>query len=130
MNSEPTTSSNLVPPSPAAPVRATLADAARFWEPRRILYNLVLAAATIAWFVHTWPNFREAFTLQGIIPLSVLALIANILYCAAYFIDVPMQLTPFSALWKRRRWILWLAGTLLAFVITNYWIADEVLSSR
>ena len=130
MHSEQTTSANLLPPSPSAPIRATLAEAARFWEPRRILYNVILTAVTIAWFAHAWPNFREEFTLQGIIPLSVLALIANILYCAAYFIDVPMQLTPFSAVWKRRRWVLWLAGTLLAFVITNYWIADEILSSN
>lgn len=130
MPSEPTTSANLLPPSPTAPIRATLADAARFWEPRRILYNLLLAAVAIAWFAHAWPNFREEFTLSGIIALSVLALLANLLYCAAYFIDVPLQLTPFSARWKRRRWMLWLAGTLLAFVITNYWIADEVLSGR
>jgi hypothetical protein len=130
MHCETTTPAQPLPPSPTASVRATLADAARFWEPRRILYNLLLAAATLAWFAHAWPNFREEFTLSGIIPLSVLALLANLLYCAAYFIDVPMQLTPFSAPWKRRRWMLWLAGTLLAFVITNYWIADEVLSGR
>jgi hypothetical protein len=130
MPSAPTTPANLLPPAPTPPIRATLADAARFWEPRRILYNVVLSAVAIAWFAHAWPNFREEFTLPGLIPLSVLALMANLLYCAAYFIDVPMQLTPFSALWKRRRWILWLAGTLLAFAITNYWIADEVLSGR
>jgi hypothetical protein len=130
MLSAPTTPADPLPPSPASSIRATLADAARFWEPRRILYNVVLAAVTIAWFAHAWPNFRAEFTLPGLIPLSVLALIANLLYCAAYFIDVPMQLTPFSALWKRRRWILWLAGTLLAFAVTNYWIADEVLSGR
>jgi hypothetical protein len=119
-----------VPSSPTPPIRETLVDAARFWEPRRILYNLVLAAVTIAWFAHAWPNFRAEFTAQGIIPLSVLALIANLLYCAAYFIDIPMQLTPFNAIWKRRRWILWLAGMLLAFAMTNYWIADEILSGN
>jgi hypothetical protein len=129
MPCKPNTSANLLPPSPTALIRATLADAARFWEPRRILYNLVLGAVAIAWFAHAWPNFRAEFTLPGIIPLSVLALLANLLYCAAYFIDVPMQLTPFSATWKRRRSMLWLAGTLLAFAVTNYWMADEVLSA-
>ena len=115
---------------PTAFLRGTLADAARFWEPRRILYNLILAAATIGWFAHAWPGFRKEFTVQGVIPLTVLALIANVLYCAAYFIDLPMQLTASSALWKRYRWILWVAGTMLAFAITNYWVADEVLSRR
>jgi hypothetical protein len=130
MHSEQSNPVNPLQPSPAIAIRQTLADAARFWEPRRILYNLVLAAVTAAWFVRAWPNFRTEFTLQGIIPLSVLALIANLLYCAAYFVDVPMQFTPFSAIWKRHRWTLWLAGMLLAFVMTNYWIADEVLSGN
>jgi hypothetical protein len=117
---------NLFSPSPSRPFRATLSDAARFWEPRRILYNLVLAAVTATWIIATWPHFRPAITLQGLLQLCVLGLIANVLYCAAYLVDLPMQHTPFTALWKRRRFILWIVGTLLAFVMTNYWIADEI----
>ena len=69
MHSEQLNPADLVPPPTTPPIRETLADAARFWEPRRILYNLVLAAVTIAWFAHAWPNFRAEFTMQGIIPL-------------------------------------------------------------
>jgi hypothetical protein len=120
------TPSNLSSALPAAPFRSTLADAARFWEPRRLIYNLVLATVTATWILATWPHFRPAFTLQCLLQLCVLGLIANVLYCAAYLIDLPMQHTPFAALWKRRRIILWIVGTLLAFVLTNYWISDEI----
>jgi hypothetical protein len=28
--------------------------------------------------------------------------------------------------WRRRRWVLWLAGVIFAIVLTNYWIVDEI----
>jgi hypothetical protein len=51
---------------------------------------------------------------------------ANFCYCAAYLVDIPMQFSPLSAVWKRRRWGLWLAGMLIAILLANYWIADEI----
>jgi hypothetical protein len=108
------------------PRRETLADAIRFWELGRIAYNLVLAAVVIAWVVATWPHFRPAFTLWSLVRLLVLALLANVCYCAAYLVDIPLQRSPMAAAWARRRWALWLLGTLLAFLFTNYWIADEI----
>ena len=35
-------------------------DAVRYWEKRRITYNLVLVVVVVAWFVLTWPHFRTA----------------------------------------------------------------------
>jgi len=32
---------------PSASLRTTFADAARFWEPRRVFYNLVLTAVVV-----------------------------------------------------------------------------------
>jgi hypothetical protein len=112
--------------SPTGPLRPLFLDAIRFWEFRRLFYNLVLAAASIAWLVATWPHFRPALTLNSLLLFSVLALIANACYCAAYLVDIPMQLSALSASWKRHRWILWLVGTLFALLLTNYWIADEI----
>jgi hypothetical protein len=112
--------------SPTGPIRPLLLDAIRFWEFRRLYYNLALAAASIAWLVATWPHFRPALTLKSLLLLSVLALIANACYCAAYLVDIPMQISALGATWKRRRWILWLVGTLFALLLTNYWIADEI----
>ena len=112
--------------SPTGPLRPILSNALRFWELRRIFYNLALAAVVFLWITLSWPHFRPAFTLLALFQLFVLALIANVLYCAAYLIDIPMQLSAFSSFWKRRRWTLWLLGTLFAIFFANYWIADEI----
>jgi hypothetical protein len=115
-----------LPMSTTRPLRQDLAEAARFWEPGRIAYNLVLAAVVIAWILLTWPHFRSAFTLWSLVRLAILALLANVCYSAAYLVDIALQWSPLAAAWNQRRWALWLAGTLLAFVFTNYWIADEI----
>jgi len=112
--------------SPSGPSRGLLADAIRYWEPRRIVYNLVLAAVVLAWIVFSWPHFRPALTLSSLPPMVFLALVANVCYCAAYLVDISFQDSSLGAVWKRRRWGLWLLGTLLAILLANYWIADEI----
>src|SRR5690348_4094063 len=39
-----------------------LIEAARFWEPRRLLYNFLLTGVVLIWVVKTWPHFRPAMT--------------------------------------------------------------------
>jgi len=106
--------------------RELLADAVRFWEPRRLVYNLVLAVVVVIWLVATWPHFRLAFTLQSLLLLGILALLANVCYCAAYLVDIPIQRWSHSTVRSRVRWGLWLVGTFLAIVLANYWIVDEI----
>ncbi|HVB83723.1 MAG TPA: hypothetical protein VND63_02495 [Rhodanobacteraceae bacterium] len=106
--------------------RAALLDALRYWEPRRIGYNLVLAAVLFIWLVLTWPHFRTALTERSLLELLALAAIANAGYCAAYFAEIALRHSPFRGTWKSRRWALWLAGTLFAVVLECYWIADEI----
>ena len=115
--------------SPSRPLRERFADATRFWEPGRLVYNLLLTAVTVIWLVATWPHFRGALTLSSLLPLAVLALLANVCYCAAYLVDIPMQRSALRAIWGNRRWVLWLLGTLFAMVVENYWIADEIYPS-
>lgn len=100
--------------------------AARFWEPRRILYNLILAVVVLAWLVVSWPHFRPAMNLYALSHLIILALLANVCYSVAHFVDVPLQWFMPNGAWDRRRWALWLAGTLFAVLLVNYWIADEI----
>jgi hypothetical protein len=106
--------------------RPAFADAVGFWEPRRLVYNLVLGGVVMTWIVASWPHFRPALTLDALLAFAVLGLLANLCYCAAYLVDIPMLLSGLGAGWKRRRWILWLLGMIVAFILTNYWIADEV----
>ncbi|MDH4036051.1 MAG: hypothetical protein OEX18_06470 [Candidatus Krumholzibacteria bacterium] len=103
-----------------------LREAALYWEPRRIWYNVALAALAAGWVVFTWPHFQHALTLQHALQLLVLAALANVCYSAAYLVDIPLQQSSFAATWRKRRWMLWVWGTLLALLISCYWIADEI----
>jgi hypothetical protein len=112
--------------SPSGPFSGFLADAVRFWEPRRLLYNSFLVVVVVTWVLATWPHFRPAFTLNSLLLLSILALLANVCYCAAYLVDILMQHSSLSALWRRGRWALWTLGTAFAILLANYWISDEI----
>ena len=114
-----------VQPNPDAST-PSLSAAARFWEPGRLLYNAILAAVVLLWVGLSWPHFRPALTLGSFEALFVLALAANLCYCAAYLVDIFMQAMLPTQSWRRFRQALWLLGTLLALLIENYWIADEI----
>ena len=103
-----------------------LMEAARFWEPRRLVYNLLLLGVVMIWLVKTWPHFRPAMTLESLGIMTVLALLANACYCAAYLAEIMIQNATSSAAWNRQRWAIWAAGTVLAILFENYWIADEI----
>jgi hypothetical protein len=103
-----------------------LREAARFWEPWRVAYNLVLAAVVLAWLIATWPHFRPALTRQSLLLLLVLAALANVCYCAAYPVELLLRISPGRVPGRRLRWRLWLGGTVLAILLACYWIADEI----
>jgi hypothetical protein len=107
-------------------LRETLGDAIGYWEPRRILYNIILATVFVGWVVLTWPHFREAPILQALLFLVIYAGAANLCYTAVYLVEIPLQRSAFRALWQHWRIGLWLVGILLAILFTNYWIADEI----
>jgi len=112
--------------NPTNSLQSILTDAIRYWERGRIGYNLALTGVVVGWVVLTWPHFRPAFTLPDLGALFVLAVLANVCFCAAYIADIPLQYSSFQTEWRRWRWGLWLIGTLFAIVIANYWIADEI----
>jgi len=96
-----------------------------FWEPRRLLYNLALIATAIFWGAESWPHFRPALSFNFFWHLLILALLANVCYCAAYILELAIQQLP-DAKRGRARWILFTLGTLLAMFIESYWINDEI----
>lgn len=106
--------------------RGLLADSLRYWELRRLIYNFVLLAVVAAWVAATWPHFRPMLEIRSLGLLAILALLANTYYCAVYLVDIPLQCSAANDLWRRWRWTVWLAGTLLAILLANYWIADEI----
>ena len=110
----------------SGPLRRFLAGAIRFWEPRRLVYNLILAIVVVVWIVASSPHFRPMFTPHGLLLLVILALLANACYCTAYILDIPMQSLFVGDSLRYWRWCLWVIGTLLAVVLANYWIVDEI----
>lgn len=110
------------------PSAGPLPLAARFWEGRRLLYNIVLTAIGIVWFSLGWRALPGPVTLTDVGALAGLALLANVCYCAGYVIDIGMQSVLKPAQCERcRRW-LWLAGVLAATLVESYWVNDEILA--
>ena len=100
--------------------RAALTSAIRYWEPRRVLFNLVLAIVTGTVYMANFPHSRRQFTFDTLQALVVLAVLANIAYCAAYPVDVLAQLSGLRATWLRLRWALLALGLVVAAILTNF----------
>ncbi|TAN01321.1 MAG: hypothetical protein EPN40_02745 [Rhodanobacteraceae bacterium] len=108
-------------------LQAVLTDAIHFWEPRRIVYNAALAAVVLACVATIgWTRIRGNVGFEDALAVLVLAVLANVCYCAAYLLDVPAQFSAYRDTWRRRRWLLWLGGTLFGMALTWYWVADEI----
>ena len=103
-------------------VREAVSEALTYWEPRRIVYNAVLACIVLAYFALNWPYSRSVVSFNGVSVVFVLAVLANVCYCTAYLGDVFVQVSGFRESWFTWRWVLFVIGTALAAVITR-WLA-------
>jgi hypothetical protein len=103
-----------------ATIRESITDSIRYWEPRRIVYNLLLAVTVAIYYVHGLPFSKSVLTLDFVLILFVLAVVANVLYCAAYLVDVFAQGSGFRETWRSKRWILFSVGMLLAIIFTRF----------
>ena len=101
-------------------IRDALTDAIRYWEPRRFAYNAILVAIVVAVFILQWPESRSAISGDLIQRLFILAVLANVAYCAAYVIDVAVQSSEFRASWRRYRWVLFGIGVVTAGILTRF----------
>ena len=101
-------------------------EAARFWERSRIIYNAILIAIVLLWLVLTWPHFRPSLTLGSFEAFVVLGFLANLCYSGAYLAEIFIQFLAPSPSCRRARITLLVLGMLLAIVLSNYWIADEI----
>ena len=103
-----------------ASFRDILGNAIRYWEFRRIGYNVVLGAVVLLFFVLGLPSSRDRLTFDLIQGLFILGVLANVAYCAAYPVDVFAQRSSVRAAWLRVRWILFVVGVLFAATITRF----------
>ncbi|MFZ1132424.1 MAG: hypothetical protein WBV31_19050 [Terriglobales bacterium] len=101
--------------------RDYLGNAIRYWEPRRILYNLLLGAIVVIHFVKGLPLSKSVVQFNSLLLIFVLAVLANVAYCAAYVPDVFAQMSTLRDSWLRYRWALFVVGLAFAAVLTHFW---------
>ena len=98
----------------------------RYWEVRRIWYNLALTLLCAGWVVHTWPHFEPAMTLLNLGRMLILAGLANVCYSTAYIAELAVFSSLEEPARRRARTALWIVGTLFALLFATYWIGDEI----
>ena len=103
--------------------RDALTDAIRYWEPRRVAYNLVLAAVVAVHATLSWlgPAPAPEITSDAVLSLFLLAVLANVAYCAAYLPDIPAQLSGYRTEWLRVRFLVFLVGLAFAAILAHFY---------
>jgi uncharacterized membrane protein len=100
--------------------REFLSNAIRYWEPRRIVYNLVLAVIVVVHFAHGLPFSKSTLQFNSLLFLFALAVLANVAYCAAYIPDVFAQMSGLRDSWLRFRWVLFVIGLAFAAILAHF----------
>ena len=100
--------------------RESVSDAIHFWEPRRIVYNAILIVIVLFYFFRAYPASKMILTLDSILGLFLLVVLANIAYCAVYLADVFAQWSSYRELWRKYRWVLFAVGMLFAGILTRF----------
>ncbi|RYG97570.1 MAG: hypothetical protein EON58_09440 [Alphaproteobacteria bacterium] len=100
--------------------RSMLTDAIRYWEPRRLLYNLALAAVVLVHYFLQLPHSQAAISADLGLSVFILAVLANVAFTAAYFPDLAMQFSSYRDQWLKNRWLLLVLGTLFASAIASF----------
>jgi hypothetical protein len=111
--------------TPAAPgllarLSSYIANGLRYWEPRRAIYNGVLALVVLAHFALAWPGSRAKVSFDALLGFFLLAVLANVCYCAAYLADLFVQFSGLELAWRRGRAVLLIVGTAFAATIAHF----------
>lgn len=96
------------------------ADGLRYWEPRRLIFNSVLALVVLVHFFAAWPASRDQLSFDLMLGIFFLAVLANICYCAVYLVDLFVQFAGLHAPWRFGRVVLLSVGTAFAATIAHF----------
>jgi hypothetical protein len=110
-------------------LRESFTDAIHYWEPLRLAYNAVLAVIVLIYFWMGYPASKVTLSVDAILLFFLLAVLANMAYCAAYFVDIFAQPSGYRETWRKNRWILFAIGLLFAGILTQFWAAAMFASA-
>jgi hypothetical protein len=79
-----------------------------------------LPVIVVAYFFAGYPASKAVLSIDFALGLFLLAVVANVAYCAAYLADVFVQASGFRDVWQRMRWVLFMIGTTFAAIITRF----------
>ena len=99
-----------------------VANALRYWEPRRLVYNAVLALVVVAETAMNWAGISQKITVDLLLGLFVLAVLANVAYCAVYAVDLFVQFSGLDAPWRRGRVIVLVVGTAFGAALAHFFL--------
>ena len=106
-----------------------VADALKYWEPRRLIYNAVLAVVVLGHAWAGWPDSRGILSLDIFLGLFFLAVLANVCYCAVYVVDLFVQFSGLREAWAKGRVAVLTIGTAFAAVIAHF-LSSSVLGGK
>ena len=101
-------------------IKESVTAAIRYWEPRRLIYNMVLAGVVLIYFGMSYPGSKSTISVDFVLFLFLLAVLANVAYCAAYPVDVFVSASGYRDQWKKYRWAVFMIGVLFAATITRF----------
>ena len=85
-----------------------------------MVYNAVLAVIVVVYFGINYPGSRSVISIDLALFLFLLAVLANVAYCAAYVVDIFAQASGYREQWRKYRWVVFIIGLLFAGVITRF----------
>src|SRR5437016_5368217 len=88
-----------------------IAEALRYWEPRRLFYNGIMAVVVIGRIATNWKHDRAALSFDLLLFLFLLAVLANVCFCAVYVVDLFVRFSGLEAAWEKGRVVVLLIGT-------------------
>ena len=105
-----------------------VAQGLRYWEPRRLVYNGALSLVVLAHFLLALPGAREKLSLDLVLGLFLLAVLANIAYCTVYLADLFVQFSGLNVAWRWGRVVLLIIGTAFAATVAHF-ISNQIFGA-
>jgi hypothetical protein len=81
---------------------------------------VLLVVVVALTFCLNLPSSKAAMTIDSVLWLFLLAVLANVAYCAAYVVDIFVQASAFRDQWQQFRWLLFTLGVAFAAVLARY----------